>query len=194
MKLNEKIRFMRRQKNLTIRQLHEHIVKLYEESALSYWTLSNIECGKYHDMHPSSIEQIMAGLGVTLPELFDGVERETLEVKPLIRRTKRSGGYKSADGKVRYEIITPNDLDYWIIEYTVEPGHKTSPGKVISYADSIETVYVVSGKVVCHVGESQYPLQKGDTFTFDNHQTFYYENIFNKKAIFIVYQNPKKID
>lgn len=192
MKLHEKIRKLRKNAKISLKEFHRRIVFHYGDDALGYWTLSRIELGKHKNIRVSSLEQICTALNITLGELYEDVEKDSPENSPLIRRNQRRGEY-TYDEKAKFDIVTPSNLDFWMLELTILPGGKTLPKKSTAEGISIETVYVVHGTAICHVGETEHELKKGDTLTFDNHASSYFENISDGKTVLLVYQAPKKI-
>ncbi len=192
MKLHEKIRILRKDAKISLKELHRRIVFHYGEHALGYWTLSRIELGKHEHVRLHSLEQICTALNVSIGDLYEGVEIDSPENAPLIKRNQRRGGYTYND-KAKFDIITPSNLDFWMVELTILPGGKTSPKKSTAEGISVETVYVVHGTILCHIGNKNYELKKGDTITFDNHASSYFKNTSNAKSVLLIYQNPKKI-
>ncbi len=192
MTINEKIRILRKEAKMSLREVHEKIVDLFKDNALSYFTLSNIERGRYKTVRFSSLEQITSALDITAPELFRDVERNTLKVNPHIKRNKRTGKFSYPDGSF-FEVITPTDLDFWMIEHTLMPASSSTPEKTVTDLVSIEVVYVVQGRLLCHVEDKTYELAKGDTLSFDNTVIHHYENPFDKKTVFTILQNPKNV-
>ena len=75
MRLHEKIKKLRKEKNLRIRDLHNKLKELFGAEALSYRTLLRIEKGDTVG-RGSSLYQICLGLGLTLKELKEGTEEE----------------------------------------------------------------------------------------------------------------------
>jgi len=198
MKLHEKIRIIRKESGLSLKELHRRIIYHYGNDALGYWTLSRIELGKHKTSHISSLEQIATGLNVTVSELYEGVDRDQPESSPFIRKTQRRGGFTFND-KAKFEIVSPSNLDFWMLEFKFLPGGKTLVKRSTAINDSLEFVYVVQGEIICHINNDDsdtfktHTLKKGDTLTFDNRKPSYFENISNKKTTLLVYQNPKKI-
>ncbi len=192
MKLHEKIRNLRINAKISLRELRRRIVFHYGKQALGYWTLSRIELGKHEHVRLSSLEQICTALNISLGELYEGVDRDNLENSPLIKRSGRRGGY-TFNEKAKFDIVTPSNLDFWMLELTILPGGKTSPKKSTAEGTSVEIVYVVHGAVSCFIGDREYELQKGDTLTFDNHASSYFKNNSPSRGVLLIYQNPKKI-
>ncbi len=192
MKLHEKIRNIRKTAKISLKELHRRIVFHYGDQALGYWTLSRIELGKHEHIRLSSLEQICTALNISLGELYEGVERDNVENMPLIKRNQRRGGY-TFNEKAKFDIVTPSNLDFWILELTILPGGETTPKKSTAEGTSTEIAYVIHGKVLCYIEDTEYELKKGDTLTFDNRSSSYYKNISNAKSVLLIYQNPKKI-
>ncbi len=192
MKLHEKIRSLRKEAKISLKELHRRIVFHYGKHALGYWTLSRIELGKHENIRLSSLEQICTALNISLGELYEGVEKDNIENSPLIKRNQRRGGYVF-NKNAKFDVVTPSNLDFWMLELTVLPGGQTAPKKSTAEGVSIEFVYVIHGNISCHVGGKIYELKKGDTITFDNHFPCYFKNSSSSKSVLLIYQSPKKI-
>jgi mannose-6-phosphate isomerase-like protein (cupin superfamily) len=193
MTLSKKIQYIRKKiLGLTVEEMHKKIISVYGNDSISIWAIRNIERGRYKESRLKSLEQICTGLGITMKELYEGVERDTVEVKPHIKRSKRPGRY-AYNSKANYEIVTPSNLPYHIIELILEPGGKTLPRKEVSEVRAIDIVFVLQGKITCHVdGMPSCELKKGDSYTFDPHNSYVYENKSESKSVFTVFQDPKR--
>jgi len=193
MKLNEKIRKIRKEKGFTMLELQAKIRDVFGENALKYNTLARIEQGKTNP-RMNSLLQISTGLGVTLRELKEGIEEETYTRFDLVKKNKRTDRY-THNPKTYSEILTPLKRSFLCVELVIEPH-----GKTLWEQDPMEEdrkfekwIYCLKGEVICHIGQDEYPLKKGDCLSFESTIPHYFENRTKKKISCIIVQNPRHI-
>ena len=73
MKLNEKIKQIRQDKGLSLKELHRLMLNDFKEGTVTYRTLQRIEAGDT-DGKGSSLHQICTALGLSLSELKKDTE------------------------------------------------------------------------------------------------------------------------
>lgn len=190
MNLNQKISQIRKQKQLTIKELHTKIIEIFGKDALSYRTLLRIENGQT-DGQGNSLHQICLGLGITLKELKEGTEKE-LGVTDHFRKNHRQGKY-TYNNKAFSEILTGAKRSFLALELNIEPHGKTSIEKDPDNKLHEKWIYVLKGKITCIIGEEKFQLNKSDSICFDSRITHCFENNTSQKASCILIQNPRHI-
>lgn len=191
MRLNEKIRKIRKEKGLTMLELHEKLKKIFGDKALEYNTLARIEQGKTNP-RMNSLLQICIGLGITLKEAREGIEEE-YSLVDVVKKNKRIDRY-TYNQKAYSEILTSLKRGFLCAELTIEPQGKTileqDPPDIVKFE---KWIYCLRGKISCHVGEEVHILKRGDCLSFESTLPHYFENKTNKKVSCIVVQNPRHI-
>ena len=191
MKLSEKIREIRKAKDLTILELHKKLMDTFGKKALAYNSLARIEQGKTKPQ-VNSLLQICVGLGVNLRELKEGMEEESALVN-VVKRNKRTDRY-TYNEKTYAEMLTPMKRCFLCTELVIGPR-----GKTILEQDPIEErkfekwIYCLKGTFACHIGQEVHILKKGDCLSFESTLPHYFENNTDKNSSCLIVQNPRHI-
>ena len=122
MKLHEKIREIRKNKNLSLKELHRLILNDFKDGAITYRTLQRIEAGDT-DGKGSSLHQISTALGMSLSELKKDTEEENKPVE-LIKRSRRLGRYVFNE-KAYAELLMRQNRNFMVTEQVLKPQGKT---------------------------------------------------------------------
>jgi len=151
--LGERVRELRFEHNLTIRELSEL-------SGVSVNTLSMIENCKTSPS-VSTLRQIAAALQIAMPRFFDTAKNE----KDLVYLPARQRKSVNTSPSIRLEALchdlSGNFLDADVI--SIEPGGKS--GHLPPHS-GYELVYCLEGKVLYSVDEENYVLEPEDSISF----------------------------
>lgn len=192
MKLHEKIRKIRKEKEISLRQLHANLVEIFGSKALRYNTLYRIEKG-LRDGRVSSLSQICLGLGISLKELKEGTEEDKPQVATLIRKRDRTRQYVYSE-KAQAQIISGINQSFLAEQLNLEPGGVTKLERDPSELGRFEKwIYCLKGKLTVNVGANKFTLSKDEVLFFESTIPHYFQNSTSKKASCIVIQNPKHI-
>ena len=191
MKLYEKITQVRKQKKLSIAELHRKLLDLFGDKTLSYRTLLRIEKG-HTDGRVSSLEQICAALDLTLKQLREGTEEE-FTIADYIKKQERQGKY-TYNEKAFAEILTGSERKFLALELVLEKGAKTRIEKDPENGQNHEKwLYVLNGKLDCVIRNVRFKLKKADAISFNSCLPHYFENNSAGKSRCIVIQIPRHI-
>lgn len=186
MKHYEKIKKIRNDLNLTVKNVHERgAAILGPQKAISISTINRIETGKPHKF--SSLVTLCFILGITIKELFKGTEFEECLI---IRKKERTGGYQFNENASSQIINNPNH-SFLAQEFLLLPGGETSLDRAPQNREKYEKmVYVISGQLVCVLDNQETVLKGGDTISFDSTKPHYFKNTSGKKCKFLAAENP----
>ena len=187
MKLHEKIRKIRKDLGLSMRDVQERLKFFFgPKKAISYPTLVRIENGKISKF--SSILQIRYALGVTIDQLLKDTE---LEERLVIEKDERINEYTYNEKANASVVIGPN-ASFLALELTLEPSGRTTLEQSPANGGKFEKwFYVIQGTLHCYLNNEEYILKSKDTLTFNSTIPHYLENKGKTKCICIVIQNPK---
>lgn len=192
MKLHEKIRKIRKEKGISLRQLHANLIEIFGNKALRYNSLYRIEKG-LRDGRISSLSQICLGLGVSLKELKEGTEEDKPRFATLIRKRDRTRQYVYSE-KAQAQIVSGINQSFLAEQLNLEPGGKTKLEQDPSELGRFEKwIYCLRGKIIVYVGANKYALSKDEVLFFESTIPHYFQNSSFKKASCIIIQNPKHI-
>jgi transcriptional regulator with XRE-family HTH domain len=192
MKLHEKIRKIRKEKGLTMRQLEARLREVFADKALRYNTLYRIEKG-LRDARISSLTQICAGLGVTLRDLKEGTDAEPSTDIDLIRKREKYAQYVYSE-KAAAQILTKERQPFLGIRLSLQPSGKTPLEQDPEEKGVFQKwVYGLRGKFVCVVGKDRFVISKDEAVCFSSSIPHYFENPYPRPARCIIIQNPKHV-
>ncbi len=192
MKLGEKIRHIRKtEKQLKLKELHEKLISIFGNRAISYKSLIRIEKGQ-RDGRLKSIHQIACGLGINVKDLLTGTERDTPNeeqvLSHIVRKKTRLGKFTYSD-KAHLEILSSQECPFLGVELVLAPGGKT---KQEEDPEGTEMLLILTkGQITAHVLNEVHQLSPGDSLHFKSHIPHYFENAKEKTAKAILIQNPK---
>ncbi|MGI2328223.1 helix-turn-helix domain-containing protein [Planococcus sp. YIM B11945] len=175
MEFGMKIRALREEKDMTIKQLAEMV-----ECTSSF--ISQIERGM---ANPSinTLKKISSVLGVSLVEFFEEEEAETEGTEKYIVRKNKRKRFKSKAESTDIFLLTPTEMESKGIEMhlmSVEPGGKsdklyTNPGE--------EVGYVLKGSLTIYLGNDSCDLEEGDSIYFPGNIPHGWENKTESEAV-----------
>ncbi|WP_432486733.1 cupin domain-containing protein [Kineococcus sp. SYSU DK018] len=174
--LNERVRSLRKQRGMSLRQLAE-------ATGLSAALLSQVERGTT-DPSLSTVRKLASVLGADLPTLFAEDEPTDAHVSRPGERPLLSAGR----GAVVYERLTPGRTDLEVLKGRLEPGQATSEEPWGH--PSTECAVVLLGAVTAEVGGKRYELALGESITFDARRPHRYLNPSAEPAEYLMSCTP----
>ena len=166
MKIGNKIRDLRKENKLTLRQLSE-------KSGVALATLSRIETNKMVGTIESH-QAIASALNKTLSQLYNDME---LEEKPIEFQSlkNRTDLFKHND-KSSYYMLTNRVLSKKMMPVIL----KIAPNGVTAMEqlpkESEKFIYILKGKCEISVGSENHILKKGETLYFDASMPHNFQN------------------
>lgn len=203
MKLHEKIKNIRLEKGLSLKELHRLIVNDFKDGAVTYRTLQRIEVGDT-DGKGSTLHQISTALKTSLSELKKDTEEENKPVD-LIKRNKRFGRYVFNE-KAYADFLMRQNRNFIATELALKPQGKTKLEQDPKPADVKITVleecrllqfekyvYCLKGEIACYIGKDKYILKKGDGVSFESSLPHWFENNSKNESRCLIIQSPRYI-
>ena len=192
MKLHDKIRQVRKEKGLSLRDLQHRLVEIFGNKALRYNTLYRIEKG-LRDARISSLSQICIGLGISLKELKEGTDEEKFSLVEIIRKRDKVAYYVYSE-KAQAEILTKEKQPFLGLRLVLKPQGKTKLEQdPIELGKFEKWVYGLKGEITCNIGKEKYIIKKDETLCFESTIPHSFENNTPQNASCIIIQNPKHI-
>jgi len=192
MKLHDKIRQIRKEKGLSLKDLEERLVEIFGNNALRYNSLYRIEKG-LRDARVSSLSQLCIGLGVSLKELKEGTEEEKFFLVEQIKKRDKTAQYVYSE-KAYAQILTKEKQPFLGVRLILEAGGKTKLEQdPITLGKFEKWVYGLKGKITCVVGQDSFEVKKDEVLCFESNLPHFFENNTGQKAACIIIQNPKHI-
>ncbi len=154
MKLGEKIRNMRLQKRMTLRELSRR-------SGCSLGFLSQVERDKVSPTI-ASLRKIAEALNTNIISLFE----EENAIDSIVVKKAHRGKFENKRSKVRYELLRPqfSDTSIEALYMYLEPG--ASSGPTPHTHEGEELAIVIKGKIKIEVGGKSYLLEEGDSAVY----------------------------
>lgn len=167
MKIGEKIRQLRKQQDMTLKELSE-------KSGVALATLSRMENNKMTGTLESHIN-IARVLSVSLPELYSEViiEEKRAEVQP---HTGAADTFVHTE-KSSFRILTSKVLSKKMmpIMLTIQPGGSTN--KEESRKGTEKFLYILDGLLEAVIGNESFTVHKKDTLYFDASVPHFFKNV-----------------
>lgn len=193
MKLGEKIKQIRIQKGLSLRDLSGRLKDIFGSKALRYNTIYRIEKGFRDAKRISSLSQICIGLEVSLKELKEGTEEEKFSVVEHIKKRGNPAKYIYSPN-ARLEILTKEKQPFFGARLVLLPGGKTNLEQdPIELGRFEKWIYGLKGRITCVVGQERLILGKDEVICFESSIPHYFENNTTQKTSCIIIQNPRHI-
>lgn len=177
MNLGEKIKKIRNEKTLSLRDLAGQV-------DLSASFLSQIEQGK---ASPSieNLKKIANCLDVRVSYLIedDEIKKDTV----LIRKNERDS-IESIDSNTKISLLTSNDIDKQMEPIFYEIGPRGESGRDFFSHPGEEFVFVLQGKLEIDINDKNYMLEEGDSLYFKSSQKHKFVNPSDEmtKVIWVV--------
>lgn len=184
MKISEKIKNLLKERNWTLKRLHEEIKDRFEDNSIAYQTLIRTVNGRT-SIRESSLFQIASAMGIMPRDIKKGTEFEEQYI--YIRYNKRA-----------YWEIEKNDIGFAQGRLVLLPGAKTESLKdPAEIAQFIKWLYGLQGETTCVVmaedGKEDFIIKKHQSCFFKSTNFHYFENKTSQKSICLVIQNPKHL-
>ncbi len=193
MKLGEKIKQIRIQKGMSLREFAERLKTIFGTNALRYNTIYRIEKGLRDAKRISSLSQICIGLEITLRELKEGTEEQKFSLVDHIKKRDKPAKYIYSPN-ARLDILTKEKQPFLGARLILKPGGKTNLEQdPIELGRFEKWIYGLRGKITCTVGQEKIILSKDEVICFESNIPHYFENNTTQKASCIIIQNPKHI-
>lgn len=157
MKIGSRIRQLRQDSGLTLEELSK-------KSGMALATLSRIENEKMTGTLESHMK-ICKALGITLPQLYSGLEEEKKGVD--VQKEKLRTDVFVHDEKYSSEMLTSKVLDKKMmpVMLKIQPDGTTDREE---HKIGIERfIYILDGEIEVAIGDERYQLTKGDTLYFN---------------------------
>ncbi len=168
--LGERLRQLRREQGLTLRELAERIGK-----SESY--LSRVEHNRI-DLTLNTLKEIADQLGRPITHLLDN---DLLTTDDLIKRgTHRRLVISSV---LEYEILCSSNQEISLFRMILKEGGNS--GDKPYCHQGIESGIMLKGRVRVVVGSNEYVLEEGDSLTYHSEQPHWFENVGKGDAIAI---------
>jgi len=167
MNIGKKIRDIRKEKNMTLRELSE-------ASGIALATLSRIETDKMVGTIESH-KAIASALGKNLPQLYSNIE---IEKKPVeFQSIKNRTDLFMHNEKASYHMLTNNVLTKKMMPVILKiaPGGKSAAEQLPK--DTEKFIYILKGEFHVKVGDKDYIIKKGETLYFDASALHYFKNL-----------------
>jgi transcriptional regulator with XRE-family HTH domain/quercetin dioxygenase-like cupin family protein len=219
MKLHEKIKKIRLEKGLSLKELRLKILNDFRENAVTYRTLLRIEAGET-DSRGTTLYQISSALGMSLSELKKDTEEENRPVD-LVKKTKRLGRYVFNETAYA-ELMMRQNHNFMATELVLRPGGSTKIErdpelavdentnaqlkevlkKLNPQASVLEDykifkfekyVYCLRGTIACYIGKEMFVLKSGDGLTFSSSTSHWFENTSKSTSRCLIFQNPRHL-
>ena len=177
--IGSRIKLLRRQKNMTLRDLSE-------ASGLSINAISRIENGLTSPT-VSSVHHLAMALGIPIAALFDeSIATETVFVRAGERKAITMKGRRMEPLGIG---MVDNTCEPFYV--TLESGEKSLAGR--NEHPGEEFAYCLEGEVIFFIGERAYHLKPGDSLFFKSSQPHSWENPAEQPARFLlIFVNPKE--
>jgi len=174
--LNERVRLLRKERGLSLRQLAE-------ATGLSAALLSQVERGTT-DPSLSTVRKLAVVLGADLPTLF----AEDTPTGAHVSRPGQRPLLSAGNGSMLYERLTPGRTDLEVLKGRLEPGQATSEEPWGH--PSTECSVVLFGTLVAEVGGVRHELRSGESITFDSRLPHRYLNDSVEPAEYLMSCTP----
>lgn len=215
MKLHEKIKKIRMEKDITLKELHLKIINEFGENAVTYRTLLRIEAGDT-DGRGATLHQISTAFGMSLRELKKNTEEENNPID-FVKKTKRLGRYVFNEN-AHAELMMRQNHNFMATELVLAPGGSTKLERDPEWAIDENTaqqiketlkklnqqawedykiwkfekyIYCLRGNVSCYIGNDKYILKSGDGLTFESSTPHWFENTSKSASRCLIFQNPR---
>ncbi|SHH02438.1 helix-turn-helix domain-containing protein [Tepidibacter thalassicus] len=166
MELGEKIKYFRKKKGLTIKELSEL-------TNLSIGFISNLE-RNLNSPSVSNLQLICEVLGINLMEIL----QSTSEKDFIIRKNERKEIFTTEDKKIKFEMLTNGNKELNGISISIEGNSKYSD---ISWGHNYDELgIVVKGSLEIQINNETYLLKEGDSIYVSKFTPHRYRNPSNE--------------
>ena len=191
MLLSEKIKQLRKERQLTQKQLYARIKLQFGDRAISRRTLERIETN-FNDGRASSLYQICAGLGDVKPRDL----QENVEAREITGWTRwdTSQGTFTYNEKAQAQVISGKDMEYLALKLRLEPAGETRPEQDPQEKTKYtKLVYVLRGELTVFVENQKYVLKQHQCASFNSTKLHHYRNAGSQEVVCLLIQSPRHI-
>lgn len=186
MKLNERIKQIREELEMSLQDVYMRGESIFgKKNTLSYRTLQRIEKG--HIAKFSSVLKICYALGIPLEKALKNTD---LEQRLVIRRNERLDEY-TYNEKAHASVLNSPSCSFLAVEMALKPKGKTPTEQTPPDKKFEKWIYVISGSLVCHLGNEKFRLNRKDSISFASALPHSFENTDKKPCLCIIVQNPR---
>ena len=190
MEIHERIRKLREDKKLKLKDIYNLIREQWGPKAITYVTLKRIQSGKTKPKK-LSLYQIALVLGVSREEL-EGKDPNALIT--FIDKDDPPGKYDHTPVKAFGDKLSTQKLKGALAQRLVlQTGAKTRPEKDPDPTENVthqKWVYGLKGEIACMVDNERCVVTPGNICFFDSHHEHSFENLGRKAASCLVIQIP----
>lgn len=178
-RIAERVRELRSRQALSLEALAA-------KSGVSRSMISLIERG---ESSPTAVvlEKLAAGLGVTLPSLFDSPASAARPGGPVARRAEQPEWKDPASGYVRRNVSplgVPQPMQ--IVEVHFPPGQRVAFESPARDARVYQQIWVLEGAIDVTLGEERHRLREGDCLAMEVQGSIMFHNPTRKTTRYAV--------
>lgn len=179
--LGDRIRKIRKEKNLTINELSK-------KCSLSHSYISQVE---RNGANPSvgSLKEIANGLGVTLVDFFENDKDKIKGNSAEVIRENRHKKLFQPDTEIQYKLLSPDlqgDIEFLLI---IGPARSNSGEEQFNHIGE-EYGYIIEGVMDVYVDGKKYILEEGDSIKFNSSKPHRWENSTDEKFVAVWAVHP----
>jgi len=183
MKIGARIRELRQESGLTLEELSK-------KSGIALATLSRIENEKMMGTIESHMK-ICKAIGITLPRLYSGLEKEKKEID--VQKGKLRTEVFVHNKKSSSEMLTSKVLDKKMMPIMLKIQPDGSSDKEENKIGTEKFIFVINGEIEAIIGDEKYKLTKGDTLYFVASHPHIFKNIGKAEAQCICIISPPSL-
>ena len=173
MKIGKKVRQLRLEKDLTLKELSDR-------SGVALATLSRIETEKMTGT-VASHSRIAEALGLSLPQLYVGLQREQKPTVDVHTRGKRPDVFVHNE-KSSVQLLTGPVLTKKMMPVLIQIGPGGSTQAEENQRGTEKFLYLLEGKIEAQVGQGRYTLGRGESLYFDGSVSHRFRNVGTAEA------------
>jgi transcriptional regulator with XRE-family HTH domain len=174
--IGHQLRELRTRRGLSLRTLATR-------AGVSATLLSQIERG-ITEPSLSTLRRLADVFGESVASLFDDDKAPAVWVSRPGERSSLMGPH----GRVRYERLTPGNGQLEVLRGVLVPG-EASCDELWAHA-SVECAVVLTGSLTAEIGKQTYPVEAGESITFDSSQPHRYRNASDADVEFLISVTP----
>jgi len=180
MKVGERIRELRKKRDMTLEELSR-------KSGVALATLSRMENGRMTGTL-NSHNRICKALGTSLAELYKEVEDSSKTVDS-VPKTGRPEPFVHTH-KAQYELLVTKTLDKKIMPLIIKITSGGETRKEQNEPGVEKFIYIISGSLDAVIGNQTYTLKRGDSLYFDASLPHAFKNRTKTKTAAICIISP----
>ena len=172
MNISKKIRTLRKEKNMTLRELSE-------TSNVALASLSRIETGKMIGTIESH-QSIASALGKNLSQLYSNtdIEENAVEYQSIKNRTDRFlHNDKASCYMLTNKVLSKKMMPLML---KIAPGGQSTTEQLPKETEKF--IYLLKGKLAITTSDQTHTLTKGETLYFDASSSHYFKNLGSVEA------------